>query len=242
MKIDVLGVKFDDISSKDAASAVMGLINDGKKGYVVTPNPEIVMECRKDEKLKDVVNEASFVLPDGIGVLYGAKILGRPMKNRAPGIDFAQHMFSLLAKEGKSVFLLGAKQGVAEKAAENIEKDNPGIVIAGTNDGYFKDAEPVIEKINEAKPDFLVVCLGFPKQEFFMAENMDRLDVKYMAGLGGSMDVFAGIVARAPEKWRKLGLEWLYRLTREPSRIKRMARLPLFIFVVIGRRIKEIFS
>lgn len=238
MRTDVLGVGFDNITMEEAVARSMEIITLGEKGYVVTPNPEIVWMCRDDDKLKAAVHDASLVLADGIGIYYGAKILGRPLKCRLPGVDFAVKLFSAMAKKNMSLYLLGAKPGIAELAAKNLEEQYPGIKISGTGDGYFKENEPVIEKINDAAPDLLLVCLGAPKQEYWMQDNMDRLNVKLMAGLGGSMDVFAGTVERAPESWRKLGLEWLYRLIKQPSRIGRMMKLPMFLFAVIGQRLR----
>jgi N-acetylglucosaminyldiphosphoundecaprenol N-acetyl-beta-D-mannosaminyltransferase len=238
MRTDVLGIGFDNLTMDDAVSRAYGMLGGTKAVYAVTPNPEIVWQCRKDAKLSQAVSGASLVLPDGIGVVYGAKILGRPLKEKIAGIDFASLLFKKMACAGQSVFLLGAKPGVAEAAAERLTEKYPGLVIAGTSDGYFKDDAPVIDKINKASPDLLLVCLGAPKQEYWMADNAGKLNVKLMAGLGGSLDVFAGTVARAPESWQKLGLEWLYRLLKEPRRIKRMIKLPLFILAVTGQRIR----
>jgi len=141
-------------------------------------------------------------------------------------------------ESGRSLFLFGSKPGVAEKAAENLSAKYPNVKIVGTNDGYFKDDEPIIEKINAAKPDLMLVCLGAPKQEKWMQANAHRLDVGIMVGAGGSLDVFAGVVERAPEAWQKMGLEWLYRLLKEPKRIGRMMKLPKFLFAVIFSRIR----
>ena len=143
-----------------------------------------------------------------------------------------------MAGAGKSVFLFGSKPGVAEAAADNLTAAYPGLVISGTCNGYFTDDGPIIEKINAASPDLLLVCLGAPKQELWMSENASRLNVRLMAGLGGSLDVFAGNVKRAPAAWQRLGLEWLYRLIKEPRRIKRMIKLPLFVLAVIIKRIR----
>ena len=239
MRIDVLGVGFDNLTADEAVAAAYGaLCGSSPAGYVVTPNPEIVWLCRDDAGLKDIMREAFLVLPDGIGIIYGARILGTPLKARVPGIDFISALLSRMAEDKKSVFLFGAKPGVAEAAAENLLKAHPGLVISGTHDGYFTDDKPIIEEINAASPDLLLVCLGAPKQERWMSENAQKLNVRLMAGLGGSLDVFAGIVARAPDGWRKLGLEWLYRLIKEPRRIKRMIKLPLFILAVIMQRIR----
>ena len=143
-----------------------------------------------------------------------------------------------MAAKKKSVYLFGSKPGVAEKAAETITKNNPGIVIAGTSDGYFTDDGPIIEKINAANPDFLMVCLGFPKQEEWIYNNRDKLNARLVIGAGGCLDVFAGTVLRAPKFFCDHGLEWLYRLIKQPSRFVRMLALPKFAIKVFfkGKR------
>lgn len=238
MRTDILAVGYDNLTMFEAVSAALELMDAKKAAYVVTPNPEIVMLARENEALLSAIDSAALVLADGVGVVYGARILGRPLKDRLPGIDFADSLMAQMALRGNSVFLFGSKPGVADKAAEVLASKHPGLIIAGTNDGYFTDDEPIIDKINKAAPDLLMVCLGAPKQELWMQKNAHRLSVGLMAGLGGSLDVFAGTVQRAPEKWQKLGLEWLYRLLKEPTRIKRMIKLPLFVFAVVGQRIR----
>jgi len=238
MKIDVLGVEFDDIFIDDAASLISHKISEREKCYIVTPNPEIVWMCRKNPSLEKAVSTAGLVLADGVGITIGAKILGTPFKNgRVPGIDFIAALFKEMAKSQGRVYLLGAKPGVADIAGEKLSKLYPGIIIAGTGDGYFSDDALVIEKINNANADILLVCLGAPKQELWMAQNLEKLNVPVCAGLGGSLDVFAGNVKRAPVIFRKLGLEWLYRIASDPKRIKRSVVLPLFILRVIVKRI-----
>ncbi len=238
MRTDVLGVGYDDLTMPEAVDAALELMKGRAAAYAVTPNPEIIMLARENEALRGAIANASLVLADGIGVIYGAKILGRPLKGRVPGVDFADALMAEMAKHSMSVFLFGAKPGIADTAAERLMARHPGLVIAGTNDGYFSDDAPIIEKINSASPDLLLVCLGAPKQELWMQQNAGRLSVGLMAGLGGSLDVFAGAVKRAPETWQKLGLEWMYRLIKEPSRIGRMSKLPLFMFAVMGQRMK----
>ena len=169
------------------------------------------------------------VLPDGIGVVYAAKLLGRPLQGRVPGIDFAAGLLAKLEESGGRLFLLGAKPGVAEQAAENLKKIHPKLILCGTNDGYFQDSAPVVEKIKASNADVVFVCLGAPKQERWMAQYGPATGAHLMVGLGGVLDVYAGNVKRAPAAWQKLGLEWLYRLVHQPSRLGRMAKLPLFL-------------
>ena len=178
------------------------------------------------------------VLPDGAGIVKGAAILGRPMKQKVPGIDFACGVMAQLAERGGSVYLFGAKPGVAEAAGQTLKGMFPGLVITGTSDGYFSDDGPIIEKISAAAPDMLLVCLGAPKQELWMAKMAGKLPLGLMVGLGGSLDVFAGTVKRAPVAWQKLDLEWLYRLIKEPRRIGRMMKLPLFVLEAAGERLR----
>ena len=224
-----MGVGFDDLTLEEAVAAGEKLAQGPGFSYVVTPNPEIVDLARADAGYRDLLNGAGLVLPDGIGVVYAAKLLGRPLKGRVPGIDFATGLLDRLAKNGGKLFLLGAKPGVAEQAAARLKAAHPGLVICGVNDGYFKDSAPVVEKIKEAAADVVFVCLGATKQEKWMAQYGPETGAHLMAGLGGALDVYAGNVKRAPVLWQKLGMEWAYRLIRQPSRIGRMAKLPLFL-------------
>ncbi|MBQ7500739.1 MAG: WecB/TagA/CpsF family glycosyltransferase, partial [Clostridia bacterium] len=167
------------------------------------------------------------------------KILGTPLKKgRVPGIELFERIVSLSGKNGWRIFLLGGKPGVADTAAQKLREKYPDMILAGTNDGYFgNDSAPVIEKINAANVDFLAVCLGVPKQEEWMKEHRSGLNVPLMGGFGGSLDVFAGNVRRAPEIFRKLSCEWLYRLIKEPYRIGRMMKLPKFIMGAVKDKI-----
>ena len=237
-RTDVLGVGFDNVTKAEAVDRALALIDAREGRYVVTPNPEIVMLAKENPALKEALAGADIVLPDGAGIVKGAAILGRPMKEKVPGIDFACGVMARLAERGGSVYLFGAKPGVAEAAAETLRTKFPGLVISGTSDGYFSDDGPIIEKIKDAAPDFLLVCLGAPKQELWMAKMSGKLPVGLMVGLGGSLDVFAGTVKRAPEAWQKLDLEWLYRLLKEPRRIGRMMKLPLFVIEAAGERLR----
>ena len=265
MRIDVLGVGFDNLTMTEAVSRGAALLEEPGCHYVVTPNPEIVEVCREnpaamqavngadlvvtpnpeivetcraDAAANAAVNGADLVLPDGIGVVKGAAMLGTPLKEKTPGIEFAAGLMEKMAESGRSLYLLGAKPGVADLAAERLQKQYPGLKIAGTHDGYFKEDAPVVEAIRESGADCVFVCLGAPKQELWMARNGPATGAHLMVGLGGSLDVFAGVVERAPEGFQRLGLEWLYRLAKEPKRIGRMAKLPLVLVQAAGARLR----
>lgn len=232
MRIDVLGVGFDNVLMIEAVARAVELLGQPGAHYVVTPNPEIVEVCRENPEAMQAVNGADLVLADGVGIIKGARILGTPLKARNPGIEFAACLMEEMAKKGLSLYLLGAKPGVAETAGKRLAEKYPGLTIAGTHDGYFQDDAPVIEAIRNSGADAVFVCLGAPKQELWMAKNGPETGARLLCGLGGSLDVFAGTVKRAPKFWSDHGLEWFYRLCKEPSRLGRMMKLPLFLIHV----------
>lgn len=238
MKTEVLGVAFDNLTPEEALEAGIALAQAEGFHYVVTPNPEFLRTAKVDEAFRQALNQASLVLPDGIGVTYAAKILGRPLKGRVTGIDFASGLMGWMARSGKRLFLLGAKPGVAEQAAANLTVAYPGLTVCGTHDGYFKENEPVAQAVRAAGADVCFVCLGAPKQELWMVQHGPDTGARLAVGLGGSLDVFAGTVERAPESWQKAGMEWLYRLIKEPSRFGRMARLPLILVDALAARLR----
>lgn len=235
MGIDVLGVVFDNLTPDEAVQRGAALAAEGFH-YVVTPNPELVNLARANRSYRDLLNGADLTLPDGVGVVYASRLLGRPLSGRVPGIDFAAGLMELLARDKRRLYLLGAKPGVAEKAAENLKRTYPGLTVCGVHDGYFSDDEKVAEGIRASGADVVFVCLGAPKQEEWMVKYGPGTGAHLMVGLGGSLDVFAGTVKRAPEAWRKLGLEWLYRLLQQPGRVVRMAKLPLFLISAVRVR------
>jgi len=238
MRKQIMTIGFDSLTMPEAIDVAMDHINTGKKCRVVTPNAEHGLMCKKDLRLLEIINASQLVLPDGISVIYASKILGDPVKEKVAGVEFAENLCSAMQNTGKSLYLFGAKPGVAEQAAEKLVKKYPGLKIAGTHDGYYKDESQVIETINAAQPDAIFICLGAPKQEYFMAKYSDVLVPSLMAGLGGTLDVLAGNVQRAPKIFIKLGLEWLYRLIKEPKRIKRMIRLPIYLMDAVVYRFK----
>lgn len=242
-KVNILGVKVDRIGIEDSAKKIFSFLSDDRCRKVFTPNSEIIMNGYKDEKFAEILNSADLLTADGIGVVKAAQILGKPVPERAAGFDIACRLLEMVAKSDYKLFLFGGKPGIAEKAKEEMEKKYPGLKIVGMHDGYFKDeeSEEITKQINDSGAELLFVCLGAPKQENWINDNADKLKCKAALGIGGSLDVFAGTVERAPEFYCKHGLEWFYRLMKEPWRAKRMTALPKFALRVLisGRKFKQ---
>ena len=235
MKINILGVAFDALTLGEAEERADALLCSGAGGYIVTANPEIVLRCREDAAYAAAVNGAKLVLADGVGDLCAARILGTPLPGRVAGADLVPRLLARLAERGGSVFLYGARPGVAQRAGESLQSACPGLRIAGTENGYISDETALLEALEREKPDLLLLGLGAPRQELWMAENRQRTPA-VMIGVGGLLDVFAGDIPRAPEAWQRLGLEWLYRLLREPRRFKRVIRLPKILLLALRER------
>ena len=235
MKINILGVAFDALTLGEAEERADALLCSGAGGYIVTANPEIVLRCREDAAYAAAVNGAKLVLADGVGDLCAARILGTPLPGRVAGADLVPRLLARLAERSGSVFLYGARPGVAQRAGESLQSACPGLRIAGTENGYISDETALLEALEREKPDLLLLGLGAPRQELWMAENRQRTPA-VMIGVGGLLDVFAGDIPRAPESWQRLGLEWLYRLLREPRRFKRVIRLPKILLLALRER------
>ena len=231
----IMGVPFDVVKMNEAAELVMGFFDDGGSHIICTPNPEIVMEATKDSKLMNILNAADLVVPDGVGVVWASKFNKVKIPERVAGYDLCQTVFSKMSQKGKTVYFFGGAPGVAAKAAEKMKAAYPGLKIVGTRNGYFTSAEEkdIIREIKSLSPDLLLVGLGAPKQEKWIYENLRFTGAKVAIGVGGSFDVMAGNIKRAPKIFQKLGLEWFYRLLCQPTRIKRMMRLPVFAVKVL---------
>ena len=237
-KTQLFGIPFDDGSREEAVSAALSLIERKQTAVAVTPNPEIVMKAARDPELMEALVTADLVLPDGVGLVWASRILGRPLRCRLPGIDLASALLAELAERSGSVFLLGAKPSVARLAGDRLLHQYPGLRIAGTHHGYFSPREEaaLLEEIRGARPELLLVCLGSPRQELWMSRHRADLSGVLMIGLGGALDVFSGRLHRAPRSWRRLGLEWLFRLLQEPRRIARVIRLPAFLWAAMKEK------
>ncbi len=238
-KINILGVNIANLTCKEAVEIILKRVEEKKTTTVFTPNSEIIENFRKDEKLLSLLNSADILTADGAGVVLGAKILKTPLKERCAGFDVATELLKKGAEKGISFYFFGSKEEIGQKAKENLEKKYPNIKIVGTHSGYFDESEDIASIINGKNPDVVFVCLGAPKQEKWIYENKNKLDGKILMGLGGSLDVFAGEVKRAPNIFIKLNLEWFYRLIKQPSRFIRMLALPKFLISVIKEKFKR---
>ena len=234
MRYDIMGVLVNNVTMDEAVCEITSFLDQRKNRIVVTPNAEILQMCVQDESVMAAVKAADFVVPDGVGVIYAAKILKTPLKQKVAGVELAWRLLEKAAQNGKGVYFFGAKPGVAEQAAKNAVAAYPGLKISGTRNGYFSEEElpEIIDNINKSGASLLYVCLGAPKQEKWMADNRDKLNVGAMLGLGGSLNIFAGTAKRAPRWMINMRLEWLHRLIKEPWRFGRMMRLPLFLISV----------
>ena len=236
MKSQVLGVAFDRVTIDQAVDWTLARTARGESACICTPNPEIVWAARRDDDLRRAIGEADMVLPDGIGVVWASRVLGCPLPERVSGYDF---LMALLARLKGRVFLLGGRPGVGPRAGAVIEKQFPNVTVAGWRDGYFQDGDAVLKAVRDAGADVILVCMGTPEQELWMQRNKPAMDKGVMIGLGGCLDVLAGDLRRAPERWIRANLEWLYRLLQQPRRLGRQLRLPLFVMAVIWQRLKK---
>ena len=230
-KIDVLGIKFDNVSMQEAVNTCEKFLDSNNGNLIVTPNPEIVMRAKDDAEFKEIINTAELVIPDGIGIIKAGNILGTPLKERVAGFDLICNLIEKYKDGSKTFYFWGSKPGYAEDAKKNLEEKYPNIKIIGTHTGYFKDDEEenIINEIRTLKPDILLVGTGAPKQEKIINKYKKDGFFKIGIGCGGSIDVLAGKVKRAPKLFIKFHLEWFYRLLKQPTRFKRMLVLPQFI-------------
>lgn len=237
--IEILGIPVDSITMSEAVEKVGTFIKDGGIHTIFTPNAEIMMAAHRDPALASILTGADMLTADGAGVVLASKILGRALPEKVSGFDLVKKVFETYAKNGIRCFIFGSKPGVAEAAAARIRNDYPGVVIEGCRNGYFtdKDDADIVDAINEAKADILIVALGAPKQEKWIKSHLDRLNCKVCIGVGGAIDVFSGNTKLAPDFFRRNGLEWFYRLCKEPKRAKRMLDLPRFMIRVVLSRL-----
>jgi N-acetylglucosaminyldiphosphoundecaprenol N-acetyl-beta-D-mannosaminyltransferase len=233
--IPMLGVRVTRLTQAQAMATLAEFIGSGAPHRVITADSSAVVIAAGDEEFRRIVNSADLVTADSAGILWAARRLGCPLPERVSGVDLADQLCALCARDGHSVFLYGAAPGVAEAAAANLQARYPGLRVAGTAHGYLNETEQqqLVETIRAARPQVLLVALGIPRQEKWIHRNLARMGVPVAMGVGGSFDVFAGRVRRAPLWMQRHGLEWIYRLASNPRKIAKVATLPRFVWMVL---------
>lgn len=237
--VKLFGVLFDDVSLNAAAARTKEMVRRGPYHYCVGTNADLLRRARRDAGYRDTINGADLSLADGAGVILAARILGEPLTRRVPCIDLLETL--LTDMDGARVYILGGKPGTAEKAVDSLRKRYPKIVFCGSHHGYFQEPETMAREIAACAPDLLLVCLGSPKQELFMAGYGYLTGAKLAVGAGGWVDIASGRLRRAPQTWQKLDLEWVWRFLHEPWRIGRVLRSLTLPFLAWGERIRSQF-
>ncbi len=235
--MEIFNVRFDNITLEEAVDRAEDMVRSTSWHYVAGTNANLLRIARRDERYREVINQADLSLADGYGVICASRILGTPLTERIPCMDLLNLLLTKL--EGIRVYLLGGRPGIAEKAGERLREQYPGLILCGLHHGFFEDSEAMAEEIARCAPELLLVCLGSPKQELWMAEHGAATGARLACGCGGWIDVCAGELRRAPESWRKRNLEWVYRFLQEPWRFGRVCLsliLPLLALMEAARR------
>jgi len=251
-RIELFGVPINKINCQQAIERLISFVDQKTPCFVVTPDTLAVLRARKDNQYLNVTKKADLVTPDGAGILWAATTLDNPLIERITGIDLINQICLSAVKKKYRLYLLGAKEEVIEKTAKNLEKQYPGINIVGYHHGYFNQLESashqgennekeIIREIKKKRPDFLLVGMGVPKQEFWISKYKDELEVPVCIGVGGSFDVLSGKIPRAPLWMQNHGMEWIFRLIKEPKRVKRAIALPYFIWLVFLGKMELFF-
>ncbi|BFJ02626.1 MULTISPECIES: WecB/TagA/CpsF family glycosyltransferase [Priestia] len=233
MKENILGIDVCSDTYDELAVKLLQDIDKGRKSFIVAINPEKIMKAQEDKELKLLLNQATYQIPDGIGVILASKLKKGRIRERVTGIDMMLKLCKEATNNGKRIFLYGAKPGIADEAKAKLEEMFPGILIVGTLNGYEKNEEVIERTINDSGAEIVFVALGSPAQENWIIAHKEKLNPSVYQGVGGSFDVISGRLNRAPAVFQKFGLEWLYRLLKEPWRWKRQLELPRFLLRVL---------
>lgn len=237
MKESYLGVDVSPLSYTGIIEDLRKRIASGQQSTIIAVNPEKVMAAQRDPQVKELINASTYQIADGVGILLAAKLKGGNITSRVTGVDMMATLLKFAEEDGHPVYFYGAKEEVVTKAINNIQGTHPNIQVAGYTNGFEADEAALVSRIHQSGAKILFVALGSPKQELWIRRNLQKLpNVQVFQGVGGSFDVFSGTVKRAPAPFRKLGLEWLYRLGSSPSRIKRQMNLPVFLMKVMRSR------
>lgn len=232
--LEILGCRLDPIDADNATARILELAREGRGSQVVTLGTEMVVHAQRDERFRSIVNNSALSLCDTVGLLAIARRRGADLRERVTGVELIEHVAGAAAAQGLPIYLLGGAQGVAAEAGRVLESRFPGLRIAGTHSGYFRDDDSaeVVSDVASSGARVLLAGMGSPRQEYWLAEHLGETGCGVGIGVGGSFDVIAGRIARAPRLVRKLALEWLYRLAKEPYRWRRQLALPRFVWLV----------
>ena len=238
--VEIFNIPFINMKKEDILKILEQRVAENKKTYVVTANAEIVMYAKENVSYFNIITKADYIVPDGIGVVKGAQILKKEIKERVPGIELMVDLLKIANKFNQKVYLNEEKNEVIEKMIKRIKSDYPNINIVGYSNGYINDSDnKITDEIINLEPDYVFVAKGAPLQDEWINKVIQKTNKGLFMGVGGSFDVLAGEVKRAPEIWQKLNLEWLYRIAGDPKRWKRSMALPKFVIEVLKLRISK---
>ena len=234
--VRIMDIPFINESKINVLKSIHNAIQNKNKKFIVTANPEIVMETRKDKDYKSIIQSADYIIPDGIGILLAAKRKKTPIKERIPGVELMEDMLEYANTHKKTCYFLGAEAKVNHALVKKVKMDYPDLIIGGSHHGFFElNDTSIVEDVKNSNADIIFVALGFPRQEKWIYQNYETFDKGVFMGVGGSFDVISETVKRAPKLWIKLNLEWLYRIIIQPTRVNR-------IFVVIKFLLLTLFK
>ncbi len=238
-RIEILGVPIDCVNMQSALQTIEHYLEQNQPKSVIAVNPEKIIKCHADKNLLKIIQQAGMIIPDGIGAVIAARMLKSKKMQRVPGSELMPEICALAERKGKKVFLFGAKPEVNMKAVSNLKLKYPDLNIVGSQDGYLSEEEmpSLVQRINQLETDILFIALGSPAQEIWMSKYLNSLNVKICQGVGGTFDVIAGNVKRAPAFFRAIYLEWFYRLASQPKRLVRQTALPKFVYLVIKQKL-----
>jgi N-acetylglucosaminyldiphosphoundecaprenol N-acetyl-beta-D-mannosaminyltransferase len=238
--VTVLGIDFVNHGFDQVVNDLLSTIQSKRKSFIVTANPEIVMYAYEHPDYKNIIQAADMVVPDGYVIILASKILGHPIMERVAGYDLTVRLLELGSEKKLKIYLLGGREETNQKAVANIQSNYPQIQIVGRHHGFFDwEKNTVTAEIKAANPDIVFVALGFPRQEQWIAKNLDQFSSGLFMGVGGSIDVLAGEVQRAPRIWQQMNLEWFYRLISQPSRWRRMLTIPRFLIQIFSLKLHK---
>ncbi len=237
--INLIGMTIDRVTMDGALKRIEGFLSEDRVHACFTPNSEFMMDAYHDPDFAAILKKGDMLTPDSMGVVVASRIMGCPLPCKVAGVEVARNTVTHFGQKGVGIYFFGGRPGVAQAAADNFRASYPGINIVGCRDGYFTAADEsgIVAEINASGAEVLLVGLGAPKQEAWIDNHRKDLKVKVCIGVGGSLDVFAGRIKRAPVFYRKIYLEWLYRLCREPWRFRRMLKIPKFLLLAVGVRL-----